>query len=140
MASVPSDCFEELGLLVPGPLSSLPLLCSKYHWLWYNVHGIRTESTKVMIQKQYWNQLFSNFQECCSIYLTYTAKFSFPRNSKRKGGFLWTLNSHTLLLPPKMVVKEVFVVCQNVFCQQGQGEQFCSIGIEVRDMCQHREE
>ena len=38
-----------------------------------------------------------------------------------------------------MVVKEVFVVCQNVFCQQGQGEQHCSIGIEVRDMCQLRE-
>ena len=50
-----------------------------------------------------------------------------------------TEQSHSTILPPKMVVKEVFVVCQNVFCQQGQGEQFCSIGIEVRDMCLHRE-
>ena len=58
----------------------------------------RTKSTKVMIQKQYWNQLFSNFQECFLVLLvTGPQNFSFPRTAKNEtvakrkgdgGGFL----------------------------------------------------
>ena len=51
-----------------------------------------------MIQKQYWNQLFSNFQECFLVLLvTGPQNFSFPRTAKNEtvakrkgdgGGFL----------------------------------------------------